>query len=1045
MKRRNRIALYSGWLALAMAPGLRADAAETPVAGAQQAAAVTGRVQNVVTGQYLNNARISVPGTQLVAFTDVTGTYLLANVPSGSVVLEVFYTGLDVQQVPLTLSAGQRLNQDIELTSVARYGGRADTVKLDPFVVSTARETDGAAIAINEQRFAKNMKQVVATDAFGDITAGQIGEFMKFLPGVTSADGGGAEVNEISLRGFPPNMTVFTNDGARLAGTTVLGDTRTIDATTISMNSISRVEVSKARVPSTRADSMSGAVNLVTKSAFERSRPSFNYQVNLTSNDQFFSLKRTPDPVEGRSFKIFPGFGFDYTNPISKNLGFVITALHSVLEYPNTAFFRDYTATAAGTGASFATPFLSLIQNRGPALNLTQRDSLSLKVDWRIHDHGLLSVAAQTRYNTGTSSATNFIQGTGTAATATVAGGTPLTFGHNFTSGAGGRGSSQLGNNFVGTQGAGTDASVRYKYEDGKWRIDAGASKSFARKSVRDVTKGYFNQVATSLKVPVRILFTDVSAVGMNIQAFDNTNREVDLYDIANYQITTATTAPRDVKDESTSGNVDLRRQFDGLAFPVALQIGGVREQQVRDVQHRISQVYTYRGINGDLSAAPYVDQEYSKEKLYYNQGARIRPFVSPLMAWQAYEKNPDLFYQTPAQIVTAERAKIVNSTNIEETISALYLQAEARLLRDRLSVIAGVRYEKTVDDGVGPLQDNSAVWVKNADGNFAHNTAGARIRRAEAGAVGSIEELGVVYTRRGYHATRSRDDYFPSVSVNFNVTENLVARASYAKAIGRPDFSFIIPNTVSNEFDVTDPNQIQGTLTTNNPGLRPWLADCYDLSLEYYTRQGGVFSASVFRKDIKDFFGTFSKVATKADLDALGFEPGYENWQIVTRINTGDARIGGFEFSINQSLQPLGGWGRHFTAFLNGTKLELSGSNLADFGKYCPESLNWGITFNKNPMTIRANWNYRGLLRAAQAPTRGPDGYTYLKKPNATLDLSMDYLLRESMFLFATVKNVFNTPTYQTQWGSQTPDYAKRTSTNAFGVIFSVGLKGKF
>ncbi len=48
-------------------------AAVLPLLHAQSAtgtATLTGRVQNEVTGQYLNNARVSVRGTDQTAFTD---------------------------------------------------------------------------------------------------------------------------------------------------------------------------------------------------------------------------------------------------------------------------------------------------------------------------------------------------------------------------------------------------------------------------------------------------------------------------------------------------------------------------------------------------------------------------------------------------------------------------------------------------------------------------------------------------------------------------------------------------------------------------------------------------------------------------------------------------------------------------------------------------------------------------------------------------------------------------------------------------------------
>ena len=78
--------------------------------------------------------------------------------PAGSTVLEVFFTGLDPLQLPVTIRAGEVIDQDVSLTSATRYGTDASgTVKLDSFVVTTGRETDGAAIAINEQRFAPNI------------------------------------------------------------------------------------------------------------------------------------------------------------------------------------------------------------------------------------------------------------------------------------------------------------------------------------------------------------------------------------------------------------------------------------------------------------------------------------------------------------------------------------------------------------------------------------------------------------------------------------------------------------------------------------------------------------------------------------------------------------------------------------------------------------------------------------------------------------------------------------------------------------------------
>ena len=137
---------------------------------------ITGRVQNVATSQYLVSARLTVRGTNLSTFTDNFGSYRLDGVPAGSVVVEAFYSGLDPQQAEVAVAAGGTAQRDFDLTNRALYGDRSGVVKLDAFVLSSSKLTEGEALATNEQRFAPNIKNVVATDAFGDVIEGNVAE-----------------------------------------------------------------------------------------------------------------------------------------------------------------------------------------------------------------------------------------------------------------------------------------------------------------------------------------------------------------------------------------------------------------------------------------------------------------------------------------------------------------------------------------------------------------------------------------------------------------------------------------------------------------------------------------------------------------------------------------------------------------------------------------------------------------------------------------------------------------------------------------------------
>jgi hypothetical protein len=316
-------------LLVTLLPGSAAPAASAPTAAAPHATAgVSGRIQNLVTGQYLTNVRVAVRGTDRVVFTDDSGIYRLTGLPPGAVMLEIFFTGLDPQQIPLQLAAGEGATRDVGLTSVARYGQNADAVKLDAFVVATSRDTEGEALATNEQRFAANIKNVISTDTFGDMAEGNVGEFLKYLPGITG-DHDDAQINTVSLRGFSTNLTLVMADGAQLANANFNGSSRTFQFSQLAINNVSRIEVAKVPTPSTPADSMAGSVNMISKSAFERSRAELRYRLYAAGNGDHLTLAKRPHSYERRQRKVMPGVDFDYTLPVNKNFGVVITGSRS--------------------------------------------------------------------------------------------------------------------------------------------------------------------------------------------------------------------------------------------------------------------------------------------------------------------------------------------------------------------------------------------------------------------------------------------------------------------------------------------------------------------------------------------------------------------------------------------------------------------------------------------------------------------------------------------------------------------------------------------
>ncbi len=1012
--------------------------------GAEQTAgAISGRVRNAETSRYVVNAKVSIAGTGTYVLTDEFGTYHLNHVPVGAVTLEVFYTGLAVQQQTVTVAAGQTIESDIDLT--ARPAEPNGVVTLAAMVVGASRETNAEAIAVNEQRFAPNIKNVLSADSFGDMMDGNVGEFLKFIPGVTGSYDleMGNTVSSVSLRGLPTGMTNVSSDGLQMANTgNAQGNSREFQFGQVSLNNLARLEVTKVPTPSSPADSMAGSVNMVTKSAFERKDAQLLLSASLTATDGALTFHKSPTASDRKIYKIRPNFTFDYTLPVTRDFGLVVTAATSNRYMHQTPLRRNYNFGGSGNPATLTNPYLQSFQFVS-APRLTSRDSLGLRADWRVARNNVVSVSAQASRFDADRSSFDMTLDAGANGTPSIAGGTALSYTPEQTIGATGRGAvNMMGTSSVEQELKTFAENLRYRFDNGDWQIDASLGTSRSAGGYQDTVHGHVRQLGLTMAVPVRVTLSDITSNRpRSWQVFDNTNRPVDPFDSNNYRLSTANSTPRAIIDQINNAKLDVRKAFAVGAVPIAAQVGGLQRIHVRDTR-RESINWTYNGMNGNFTPTPYRDTVFVNQDNGF--GFKNVPWISEYKVWEDIKANTPAWTKTAAQVVAEETFRLNNSEYLRETVSAGYVQGEARFLQNRLKLLTGVRFEKTKLLGQGVLFDPNAIFQRDTAGKLQHDAAGRLIRRADAGAAGSLQELALLRKERAAVASGGYDGYYPSLHLTFDLRENLLVRASYAKTYGRPELTNIIPNTSINEADLTaNPNSLPGTISVRNTGLRPWTADNYDLALEYYTAGGGLFSVGGFVKDIRDFFGASVRIATAADLQEVGLDPGYAGWQLSTRYNLpGTARVVGGEFNVKQTLQYFGAWGRQWSLFANGTKLRLEGDQDADFADFLPTSLNAGVTFSTRRGSVMAKWNYRGQQK--QVANTAVRGFDYIKS-RSTLDLGMNVTLPRRLVLFLNVQNVFNAPETLLRYGPLTPKYSYLQRETSLGVDITLGLRGTF
>jgi hypothetical protein len=146
---------------------------------------VAGRVIDDVSQLPLPGALVGVEGTNLETATDLRGEFRISGLAAGAQTLTISYLGRAAGTEEVTIEAGAVVNVTVELT--LRF---AETVE-----VVGERGIEAQATALNLQRTAPNITNVVSAEQLSVFPDRNAAEASQRIPGVTRTDpgsGGGA-------------------------------------------------------------------------------------------------------------------------------------------------------------------------------------------------------------------------------------------------------------------------------------------------------------------------------------------------------------------------------------------------------------------------------------------------------------------------------------------------------------------------------------------------------------------------------------------------------------------------------------------------------------------------------------------------------------------------------------------------------------------------------------------------------------------------------------------------------------------------------------
>lgn len=937
---------------------------------------ISGRILDPATGEYVRNARIrlSTSDYEQVITSEERGEYRATDVPAGEVSVTVSYTGYADRSAIVQVEPGKPLSLDFDLV---RAGG--DDVQ-EVVVVASVR--DGDAKAIMSQRQSMDIKNSLSSESFGDISEGNVGEFIKLMPGVDTNGEGDDTVRYARLRGLPSEYTAVTVNGVSMAAADAndgSSTSRSFSFEQVSLSSIDSIEISKTVSADVDANAPAGTINLRTKRAFDRKGRRITAQVSAYTHSDLWNDRET-GPDEGRrDGKFLPNGQIEYSDVFfNRRLGVVasISQSNTYTEMEQTYYPRSYVPTAASPEPMAPTTIYAHMRAQE-----VSRFASSLTLDYKATDRLILSLATiynksylwsgQRTYIFTTDARTRGVTGdamtdftTKKTATATAV-------------------TSQ--NNAISKEGEGTTFIPSFEYQGERFRLDGNLSYSDSTSNYDPLGKegSVFNLVTS----PTSTGNFTVKRSGLSEQDWQIAQISgPDWSDPASFKassIALNTQDGRSAKTELSGAMLNLTMPLKVHSVPVTIKTGLKAKRAAYDFRNERA-AYQYR-YTGPLTVAQFLSETASVNELNFNDlGINVASLSgsshiytpSTIKIGQMFLAHPEWFTNT----ITAENyytAFIANTRHFEEDTNAAYVMATAELT-DKITGRVGLRWEetKTRSREFDPL---TADQVRDAGYTVSTSTGRAT----------TIEGIKYQYESRPQVDREGKYDYFfPSASLKVAINESTDFQFGYSRTIRRPEV-----NVLAGVWSV---NEALGIVTAPNPGLEPELSDNISMRVAHYFEPVGLVAINYYRNKVTGLFQTEDMTAEEFGYTGTDYA-GY-TFRTTRTVDGDSVNIHGFEVEFNHSLSYLPGP-------LNGLTLKGSYTQTNPEVPIALSARHFGslaLSYKKGPLSLNLNTVRTG--RKLNSVSTG----SYIA-PRTDMSFSGTYAVNPKLRLFLSARNLLN------------------------------------
>jgi iron complex outermembrane recepter protein len=1037
----------------AVPAGLSAASTPGPAPATPSTAAATGtlqgRVFNPVSREYLGNAEVRLAGTDRVVFTESDGSFSFPGVPAGPASITVTFSGYTPATESVHIAAGEIATREITLTSAANAGRPAADGKIQQlaaFTVSSERE--GNSKAVQAQRRNMDITTSVSSDIFGDITDGNMGEFLKYLPGV-DIDYVESEARGPRLGGMDGQYVGVTIDGMRTASADSNrggGDaSRATSFESILITGIESIEISRTTSAESDADSPSGTINMRTRRAFDRRGRNVGYNVSLNFNAEEFTLHKTLGPAERARYKWRPNAQLEYSEAfLNQRLGLMLTASRANSYTEQYNFVQDYNRTPVTTGAvRDARPLVirQLDFKDGP--KMIWKDAVSVAADFKATRRLVLSLNAVYTYVEGEFWNRNFTFVAANSNTnvnngrSTVGGDGLLTLSTRRTA----QNTVPVINNGGGTaalENYTRTVSPKFEYKLDSLLVDGGFNYSRAVNNYVSLERGISQ--SETLSIPI-----DWTATRPAADSHEWTIRQTsgpDPFDLRNWTGGTRVQSANSrwiTEVYLASANAKWTVPY-FHSLPLILKFGGKwTEENRKNNNYAPWNLWRYVGPGGDVlsgynatTGLPNITTTGNWANLGY---IALHPFetgttnaltftnlagVTANLPRADRKRIGELFQSRPQDFVNAATvdnyytAFIGNRRNFRQTVTAGYAQLDANPL-PRWTVRGGLRVEQT---------ENRFLEY---DPRLRRELLAAGFPVSAAGRATTIPGLEYQFFSQPRKVRES--DYlnaFPSALTKYRFTPSLEFQAGFNRAISRPPI-----DSLTGVYNVVEDAQ---RVDAPNADLEPEHSRNYQARLAYYfgNRAPGQLTLQVSQNDIKNLRETFDFTASEFGEE----DPDLQNYSFrTTRNSTESRRFRNLELSYNQTLGFL-------PEILRGTSVNVSYSRT-----YASQRRNGMAPHRVSGRLGYAYRRFNGSIGGVFTAER-PDGvYGRFREAVAQFDTSLNWKLTRRTTLYVQGRNITREPL---RWFDTPPDIAERRHRvlrqyQEYGANWNFGVKGTF